>query len=60
VKAVLSGDYTVLVHSGMYSVQLTPPGSGAVSEGKGALVGGEVVPASNGNGGPPPVPKKTP
>jgi hypothetical protein len=44
----------------MYSVQLTEPGSGAVSEGKGALVGGEVVPASNGNGGPPPVPKKTP
>jgi hypothetical protein len=63
VKAVLSGDYTVLVHSGMYSVQLTPPGSGAVAEGKGALVGGEVVPASNGNGNgstPPPVPQKTP
>jgi hypothetical protein len=63
VKAVLSGDYTVLVHSGMYSVQLTPPGSGAVAEGKGALVGGEVVPASNGNGNgstPPPAPQKTP
>jgi HK97 family phage portal protein len=54
VKAVLSGDYGLLQHSGMYSVQLTPPG--AVSEGKGALVGGAVVPAkndaSNGNGQP--------
>jgi hypothetical protein len=42
VKAVMSGDYGLLQHSGMYSVQLTPPG--AVSEGKGALVGGAVVP----------------
>jgi hypothetical protein len=45
VKAVLSGDYTGLEHSGMYSVQLVP--AGAVAEGKGALVQG--TPTSTGN-----------
>lgn len=38
VTAVLSGDYSVLKHSGMFSVQLTP--AGVVGEGKGALVQG--------------------
>jgi hypothetical protein len=55
VKAVMSGDYGLLQHSGMYSVQLTPPG--AVSEGKGALVGGAVVPATNGAKPPAPAAK---
>lgn len=49
VKAVTSGDLTVLEHTGMYSVQLLP--AGTVTQGKGALVSGAPEPA-NGNGAP--------
>lgn len=38
VSAVLSGDYTLLEHSGMFSVQLSP--AGTVGEGSGSLVAG--------------------
>lgn len=41
VQAVLSGDYSVLEHSGMYSVQLTP--AGTVGEGKSVVAGTPVA-----------------
>lgn len=42
IQAVLSGDFSVLQHSGMYSVQLQP--AGTVGEGKGSLIQGAPVP----------------
>jgi phage portal protein BeeE len=42
VEAVTSGDLSKLQHSGLYSVQLQPAGS--VTQGKGSLVAGAVVP----------------
>jgi HK97 family phage portal protein len=50
VAAIEQDDLTLLQgnHSGLFSVQLQPAGS--VSEGKGSLVQGVVVPAPNGNG----------
>ena len=44
IDAVTSGDLSKLQHSGLYSVQLQPAGS--VTEGKGSLVGGVVVPGN--------------
>jgi len=38
IAAVESGDYTLLEHTGLYSVQLSP--AGTVGEGKGSLVTG--------------------
>lgn len=55
VKAVTSGDLTLLQHTGRYSVQLRPPGA----EDNGTDGGGQPrTPASNDP--PPPVPKNTP
>ena len=42
IEAVTSGDLSKLQHSGLYSVQLQPAGS--VTQGKGAVVSGAVVP----------------
>jgi phage portal protein BeeE len=47
INATKSGDISLLAHTGLFSVQLQPAGS--VTEGKGALLGGTVVP-SNGKG----------
>lgn len=43
IKAVVAGDLTLLLHTGLYSVQLQP--AGGVTEGKGAVVQGVVAPA---------------
>lgn len=43
VAFIQSGDFSVLVHTGMYSVQLQP--AGTVTQGKGALVQGVPTPA---------------
>lgn len=43
IEAVTSGDFSVLQHTGLYSVQLLPAGS--VTEGKGSLVQGTVGPS---------------
>jgi len=43
VSFIETGDFTKLEHTGLYSVQLQPAGS--VTQGKGALVAGAVVPA---------------
>ena len=53
VAAISSGDWSLLAHSGLYSVQLQP--AAAISEGKGAVVQGVPVQA-NGNGSKPAVP----
>lgn len=47
VTAAITGDFSVLQHTGMFSVQLLP--AGTVTEGKGSLVQGATVP-TNGNG----------
>lgn len=44
IDAVTAGEFNRLAHTGLYSVQLQP--AGAVTEGKGALVAGTVVPES--------------
>jgi phage portal protein BeeE len=44
IDAVTAGEFNRLTHTGLYSVQLQP--AGAVTEGKGALVAGTVVPES--------------
>jgi hypothetical protein len=61
IDAVASGDLTKLAHTGLYSVQLQPAAS--VTQGKGALEAGVVVPtsgapapATNGAAPPPPTP----
>jgi len=56
IDAVTAGDLTKLVHTGLYSVQLQPAGS--VTQGKGALVAGTIVPEAQPqtNGAPPPEP----
>jgi phage portal protein BeeE len=55
IEAVTSGDLSKLQHTGLYSVQLQPAGS--VTQGKGALTAGVVVPekqAPSSNGKPVP------
>ena len=55
VVSTIAPEWVALQHSGLYSVQLQPAGS--VTEGKGALVAGTVVPAGSQNGsGAEPVP----
>jgi hypothetical protein len=54
VDAVMSGDLSRLQHSGLYSVQLQPAGS--VTQGKGALMTGTVVPENQPSNGAAPEP----
>jgi hypothetical protein len=58
IEAVTSGDLSKLQHSGLYSVQLQPAGS--VTQGKGAVVSGAVVPENQPSNGATPEPAPAP
>ena len=49
VTAVLSGDFSTLVHSGLYSIQLQPPGELGEPGGPPALDDAPPIPAPNGD-----------
>jgi hypothetical protein len=51
IAAITAEDLNLLSHTGMFSVQLQPAGS--VGQGKGALLGGSVVPDANAPAGTP-------
>jgi phage portal protein BeeE len=46
IAAVVAQDFTLLAHTGLYSVQLQP--AGTITQGKGAVVQGTPVPAASG------------
>jgi hypothetical protein len=52
VEAVVKSDWTILKHTGLFSVQLQPPGT----VGKALLPGGGAAPAPSGDGKTPPTP----